>query len=95
MPLVLQLPLPYCTSAPILLQLSLQYCASVPLVLQLSGKRKVTVKEYKGTVFVHIREFYEKNGQELPGKGEHQLSLFFIWLLQLRCILLSVLCCFS
>lgn len=39
------------------------------IVCKLSAKRRVSVNEHKGTIFVSIREFYEKGGQELPGKG--------------------------
>lgn len=35
---------------------------------KLSVKRRVTVQEYKGTALVAIREFYEKDGKQLPGK---------------------------
>ncbi|KAF9794264.1 hypothetical protein SFRURICE_009641 [Spodoptera frugiperda] len=34
----------------------------------LEGKKLVKVREFKGKVYVDIREFYEKNGQLLPGK---------------------------
>ncbi|KAG2450551.1 hypothetical protein HYH02_005052 [Chlamydomonas schloesseri] len=36
-------------------------------VLQLSGKRRVALSEFKGAVYVGVREFYEKDGQLLPG----------------------------
>eukprot|EP00198_Chlamydomonas_reinhardtii_P013533 XP_001702870.1 predicted protein [Chlamydomonas reinhardtii] len=36
-------------------------------VLQLSGKRRVSLSEFKGAVYVGVREFYEKDGQLLPG----------------------------
>ncbi|KAG2440901.1 hypothetical protein HXX76_003754 [Chlamydomonas incerta] len=36
-------------------------------VLQLSGKRRVSLSEFKGTVYVGVREFYEKDGQLMPG----------------------------
>ncbi|GBF94481.1 hypothetical protein Rsub_07015 [Raphidocelis subcapitata] len=35
--------------------------------VQLSGKRKLAVSEFKGTVYIGVREFYEKDGKELPG----------------------------
>jgi hypothetical protein len=35
---------------------------------QLGGKKRVTVREFKGKVLVDIREFYEANSQMLPGK---------------------------
>jgi len=35
---------------------------------QLSRTRKVVVKKFKGKVFVDIREYYNKDGLDLPGK---------------------------
>lgn len=35
---------------------------------QLPGKKRVTVSEFKGKMLVSVREFYEKEGQMLPGK---------------------------
>lgn len=34
----------------------------------LQGKKLLKVREFKGKVYVDIREFYEKNGELLPGK---------------------------
>lgn len=34
----------------------------------LAGTKLVKVREFKGKCYVDIREFYEKNGQLLPGK---------------------------
>ncbi|XP_050346751.1 RNA polymerase II transcriptional coactivator [Nymphalis io] len=34
----------------------------------LQGKKLVKIREFKGKVYVDIREFYEKNGELLPGK---------------------------
>ena len=36
--------------------------------LRLTDKKRVTVSTYKGKVVIDIREFYEKDGEELPGK---------------------------
>ena len=35
---------------------------------ELSDKRRVTIEEYGGKTLVSIREFYEKDGEMLPGK---------------------------
>lgn len=36
------------------------------LPLQLSKKRRVTIQEFRGKRLVSIREFYEKDGKQLP-----------------------------
>ncbi|KAL3135856.1 hypothetical protein ABBQ32_007412 [Trebouxia sp. C0010 RCD-2024] len=38
------------------------------LPIQLSAMRKADVSDFKGTVYVSIREYYEKDGKQLPGK---------------------------
>jgi len=38
----------------------------VGLRVQLSTKRRVTLSEFKGRTLVSIREFYLKDGKELP-----------------------------
>lgn len=35
---------------------------------ELGKNRKVTVRSFKGKVLVDIREYYSKDGEELPGK---------------------------
>ncbi|KAH8695905.1 putative RNA polymerase II transcriptional coactivator [Talaromyces proteolyticus] len=35
---------------------------------EISNLRRVTVSTFKGKTLVHVREYYEKDGQELPGK---------------------------
>ena len=35
---------------------------------QLENNRYVKVREFRGKVYVDIREFYEKDGELLPGK---------------------------
>ena len=35
---------------------------------ELSGKRRVGVSEFKGRRMVNVREYYEKEGEMLPGK---------------------------
>ncbi|KAI7839951.1 hypothetical protein COHA_006345 [Chlorella ohadii] len=48
--------------------------ASAPAVaaaaggVELSSARRADVSTYKGTTYVNIREYYEKDGQKLPGK---------------------------
>ncbi|XP_026732322.1 RNA polymerase II transcriptional coactivator-like [Trichoplusia ni] len=34
----------------------------------LQGKKLVKIREFKGKLYIDIREFYEKNGELLPGK---------------------------
>ncbi|PHH52382.1 putative RNA polymerase II transcriptional coactivator [Ceratocystis fimbriata CBS 114723] len=41
----------------------------------LSGKRKITLSEFKGATYVNIREYYDKDGVELPGKKGISLNL--------------------
>lgn len=35
---------------------------------ELSKMRRVTVSSFRGKTMVNVREYYEKGGQELPGK---------------------------
>ncbi|KAK9821484.1 hypothetical protein WJX74_001233 [Apatococcus lobatus] len=44
------------------------------LPIQLSNSRNADVSVFKGTVYVNIREFYEKDGKQLPGKKGISLS---------------------
>lgn len=42
----------------------------------LDKNRFVKVREFRGKLFVDIREFYEKNGELLPGKkGKQKLHI--------------------
>ncbi|KAK9816898.1 hypothetical protein WJX72_006917 [[Myrmecia] bisecta] len=42
--------------------------------LDLASMRRVTITEFKGRVLIDLREFYEKEGQQLPGKKGIALS---------------------
>ncbi|KAK2762775.1 hypothetical protein FQN54_000949 [Arachnomyces sp. PD_36] len=42
---------------------------------ELSRLRRVTVSSFKGRTFVNVREYYEKDGQELPGKKGISMSV--------------------
>lgn len=35
---------------------------------ELSGMRRITISEFKGKKYINIREYYEKDGKDLPGK---------------------------
>lgn len=35
---------------------------------EISKMRRVTVSSFRGKTLVNVREYYEKDGQELPGK---------------------------
>lgn len=35
---------------------------------ELSRTRRVTVTNFKGKTFVNVREYYERDGKDLPGK---------------------------
>lgn len=35
---------------------------------EISKMRRVTVSSFRGKTMVNVREYYEKDGQELPGK---------------------------
>ena len=44
-------------------------------VLDLSKSRKVSVSSYRGSVLIHFREYYEKDGVISPGKKGIALTL--------------------
>lgn len=35
---------------------------------EISKMRRITISSFRGKVMVNIREYYEKDGEELPGK---------------------------
>lgn len=35
---------------------------------ELSQKRRVTLSEFRNNTLINVREYYEKDGQDLPGK---------------------------
>lgn len=43
-------------------------------VFDLGKNRKVSVREFKGKVLIDIREFYSKDGKDMPGKKGIALS---------------------
>ncbi|KAJ1438064.1 Transcriptional coactivator p15 [Sesbania bispinosa] len=40
------------------------------IICKLSEKRKVTIQDFRGKTLVSIREFYRKDGKELPTSKE-------------------------
>jgi len=38
------------------------------LLEQIDDKKRISVRKFKGKTYVDIREFYEKDGEQLPGK---------------------------
>ncbi|WCJ37829.1 RNA polymerase II transcriptional coactivator KIWI [Euphorbia peplus] len=45
------------------------------VVCEISKNRRVTVRNWQGKVWVDIREFYLKDGNQLPGKKGISLSV--------------------
>mgnify|MGYP000894237473 CR=1 FL=1 len=45
---------------------------------EISRLRRVTVSSFKGRTMVNIREYYEKDGNELPGKKVRLVYLTFM-----------------
>ncbi|XP_017068478.1 RNA polymerase II transcriptional coactivator [Drosophila eugracilis] len=46
-----------------------------PTTWTLEGLRQVRINEFRGRKMVDIREYYEKNGENLPGKKGISLSI--------------------
>jgi len=42
---------------------------------EISRARRVTVSDYRGKKMIHLREYYEKDGNQLPGKKGISLTL--------------------
>ena len=47
------------------------------VVCEISKNRRVSVRSWNGRIFVDIREFYLKDGKQLPGKKGVYLFFFF------------------
>lgn len=48
----------------------------------ISSHRRITISDFRGKSMVNIREYYEKDGQELPGKKVPSFTLtvlFLVW----------------
>lgn len=53
---------------------------------EISKMRRVTVSEFRGKTMVSVREYYEKDGQELPGKKvSFFLTIFFVFYFEITC----------
>ncbi|KAJ4455345.1 putative Transcriptional Coactivator p15 (PC4) [Paratrimastix pyriformis] len=51
-----------------LVRLPFESCVSLIMFAPQGSKRFVTVRKFKGRVYVDIREFYEDDGEMKPGK---------------------------
>ncbi|KAG5148505.1 hypothetical protein JHK82_015386 [Glycine max] len=45
-------------------------------VCEISKNRRVAVRNWKGSIMVDIREFYVKDGKQLPGRKDHAHALW-------------------
>ncbi|OMP02886.1 Transcriptional coactivator p15 [Corchorus olitorius] len=49
------------------------------IICRLSEKRKVTIQEFRGKTLVSIREYYKKDGKELPtSKVLHDVAIVYM-----------------
>ncbi|KAF3328317.1 RNA polymerase II transcriptional coactivator KELP [Carex littledalei] len=46
-----------------------------PIICALSSKRRVTIQEFRGKTLVSIREFYDKDGKQLPSSKGVSLTV--------------------
>ncbi|KAF8405683.1 hypothetical protein HHK36_007760 [Tetracentron sinense] len=53
------------------------------VVCEISKNRRVSVRNWQGKVVVDIREFYVKDGKQMPGKKGH--FFFFLYFLSSIC----------
>lgn len=60
---------------------------------ELSRLRRVTVSSFKGRTMVNVREYYEKDGQELPGKKVGWLSNLQLLYISDLCWMALLICC--
>ncbi|EME81146.1 uncharacterized protein MYCFIDRAFT_89755 [Pseudocercospora fijiensis CIRAD86] len=60
---------------------------------EISSRKRLTVSEYKKTTLINIRDYYEKDGKMLPGKGTalstEQLNAVITLLPELESVLKS------
>lgn len=70
----LQSATPYTSSQP---NVSGKIDANGDKYWEISKMRRVTVSIFRGKTMVNIREYYEKDGQELPGKKVSFLPTVF------------------
>nr|DAD36245.1 TPA_asm: hypothetical protein HUJ06_006885 [Nelumbo nucifera] len=48
------------------------------IICKLSNKRRVTIQDFRGKTLVSLREYYEKDGKQLPSsKGCKKIFVFF------------------
>lgn len=65
------------------------------VVCEISKNRRISVRSWRGKIFVDIREFYLKDGKQTPGKKGSYLYYFFISGSETLALLCSVFVYFS